>query len=52
MSKKEKVKFEAIITVKKPATVQFRTKTGELVYFKAIKTVKEKEVVQFRAKNK
>jgi hypothetical protein len=47
---KETVRFVAVRTVKKPATVKFRTKSGETVSFKALKTVKKKEVVQFRAK--
>lgn len=49
---KENVRFVAIKTIKRPATVQFRTKTGELVSFKAIRTIKQKEVVNFRAKKK
>jgi hypothetical protein len=49
---KEKVRFVAVKTVKKPATVRFKTKSGETVSFKALKTVKKKEVVQFRAKKR
>ena len=46
------VRFEAVKTVQKPATVKFKTKSGETVSFKALKTVQEKEVVRFRAKKK
>ncbi len=49
---RETVRFVAIKTVQKPATVKFRTKSGETVSFKALKTVKKKEVVQSRAKRK
>jgi hypothetical protein len=45
------VRFVAVKTVKRPATVKFKTKSGETVSFKALKTVKKKEV-QFRAKRK
>lgn len=48
---RESVRFVAIKTVKKPARVMFKTKSGETVYFKALKTVRRK-VVQFRAKKK
>ena len=48
---KRSVKFVAVETVKKPATVKFRTKSGEVVSFKAIKTF-PKRVVRFRAKKK
>lgn len=51
MSKKT-VKFIAVKTATKPATIKFRTKSGEVVSFKALKTVKQKQVVQFRAKVK
>lgn len=51
MSKKN-VKFIAIKTVKEPTTVQFSTKTGEVVSFRAIKTVKQTQIVHFRAKKK
>ncbi len=47
---KEIVRFAAVRTVKKPATVRFKTKSGKTVSFKALKTVKRKEVVRFRAK--
>jgi hypothetical protein len=50
MSKKL-VKFTAVKTATKPATVKFRTKSGEVVSFKALKTVKQKQVVKFRAKS-
>ena len=46
------VKFTAIETVKKPATVKFKTKSGETVSFRAVKTFKKEEVVRFRAKKK
>ncbi|MGA9040904.1 MAG: hypothetical protein WB421_10250 [Terriglobales bacterium] len=46
------VRFVAVKTVKKPATVKFKTKSGETVSFKALKTVKKREVVQFRSKRK
>jgi hypothetical protein len=49
---KENVRFVAIKTVKKPATVRFKTKSGETVIFKALKTFKKKEAVHFRAKKK
>lgn len=47
---KQTVRFTAYKTVTKPATVKFRTKTGDVVSFKALKTFKQKAVVQFRAK--
>ncbi len=46
------VRFVAINTVKKPATVKFKTKSGKTVSFKALRTFKQKEVVHFRAKKK
>ena len=46
------IRFLAVKTVKKPTTVQFKTKSGKKVSFKALKTVKKKGVVQFRAKRK
>lgn len=49
---KQNVRFVAIKTVKKPATVKFKTKSGETVSFKALKTFKQKEVVRFRTKKK
>jgi len=49
---KKNVRFVAIRTVKKPATVKFKTKSGETVSFKAVKTFKRQEVVRFRAKSK
>jgi hypothetical protein len=45
------VRFVAVKTVQKPATVKFKTKSGETVSFKAVKTVR-KRVVRFRAKRK
>ena len=44
------VKFVATKTVKKPAKVKFRTKSGKTVSFRAVKTVARKQVVKFRAK--
>jgi hypothetical protein len=49
---KGNVRFVAVQTVKRPATVKFKTKSGKTVAFKAFKTVKKKEVVHFRAKRK
>jgi hypothetical protein len=49
---KEIVRFVAVKTVQKPATVKFKTKSGETVSFKALKTVEKNEVVRFRAKRK
>jgi hypothetical protein len=49
---KEKVRFIAVKTGKKPTTVKFKTKSGETVSFKALKTFKKKQVVQFRTKRK
>lgn len=46
------VHFTAVKTVKRPATVKFKTKSGKTVSFKAFKTVKQKDVVSFRAKKK
>jgi hypothetical protein len=47
------VKFVATKTVRKPATVKFKTKSGETVSFRAVKTFERKEeVVHFRAKKK
>jgi hypothetical protein len=49
---KRNVRFVATKTVKKPATVKFKTKSGETVSFRALKTFERKEVVHFRAKKK
>lgn len=46
---KQTIRFTATKTVKKPTTVKFRTKSGQVVSFKAIKTVKKKQAVRFRA---
>jgi hypothetical protein len=43
---KRNVSFVA--TIKKPATVKFKTKSGKTVSFRAVKTVKKR--VRFRAK--
>jgi len=47
---KQAVRFVAFITVKKPATVKFKTKSGKTVSFKALKILKKKQMVRFRAK--
>jgi hypothetical protein len=49
---KSNVRFLATKTVKKPATVKFKTKSGETVSFRAVKTFERKKVVRFRAKKK
>ncbi len=49
---KKNVRFVATKTVAKPATVKFKTKSGQTVSFKALKTVKERQVVRFRAGRK
>jgi len=49
---KQSVRFVAVKTVKKPASVKFKTKSGETVSFRALKTVKKREVVRFRAKKR
>ena len=49
---RETVRFVAVETIKKPATVKFKTKSGATVSFKALKTVKKREVVRFRAKKR
>ena len=49
---KKTVKFVAVKTTTKPATIRFRTKSGKVVSFKALKIVKQKQVVRFRAKKK
>jgi hypothetical protein len=46
------VSFVATKTEKRPATVRFKTKSGETVSFKALKTVEVKEVLHFRTKKK
>jgi hypothetical protein len=46
------VRFEAVKTVKEPATVKFKTKSGKTVSFRAVKTFERKEVVHFPAKKK
>jgi hypothetical protein len=48
----ENVRFDAIKTVKKPATVRFKTKSGKTVSFKALKTLEKRVAVRFRAKRK
>jgi hypothetical protein len=49
---KQNVRFVAVKTVKKPASVKFKTKSGETVSFRALKTVKKREVARFRAKKR
>jgi hypothetical protein len=49
---RKNVRFVASKTVKKPATIKFRTKSGKTVAFKAVKTFKQKKVVRFRAKKR
>jgi hypothetical protein len=49
---KQLVRFDAFKTIKKPATVKFKTKSGKTVSFKALKTVQKKVTVHFRAKRK
>jgi hypothetical protein len=49
---RQNVSFAAVETVKKPARVKFKTKSGETVSFRALKTVRKKVVVRFRAKKK
>ncbi len=44
------VRFVATETVKKPARIKFKTKSGKTVSFRAVKTVARKRVVRFRAK--
>jgi arginyl-tRNA synthetase len=46
------VRFIAVKTVTKPATVKFKTRSGKTVSFKALRTVKMKVPVHFRAKRK
>jgi hypothetical protein len=46
------VRFETVKTVKEPATVKFKTKSGKTVSFRAVKTFERKEVVHFPAKKK
>jgi hypothetical protein len=48
---RKNVKFVATKTVAKPATVRFKTKSGQTVSFKVVKT-KQRKVVKFRAARK
>jgi hypothetical protein len=48
----QNVRFDGVKTVKKPATVKFKTKSGKTVSFKALKIVRKKVAVHFRAKKK
>jgi len=43
------VRFTATKTVRKPATVKFKTKSGQTVSFRAVKTFKKRVPVRFRA---
>ncbi len=49
---RQTVRFVAVETVRKPAMVKFRTKSGETVSFKALRTAEKKELVHRRAKGK
>jgi hypothetical protein len=49
---KRNVRFTAVETATKPATVRFKTKSGGTVSFKALKTFKKKVAVHSRARNK
>ncbi len=49
---KERVRFAAVRTVKKPTKVKFKTKSGETVSFKALKTFKKRTVVHFLRRKK
>jgi hypothetical protein len=49
---RENVRFNAIITVKKPTRVKFKTKSGKTVSFKAVKTLRKREAVRLRANRK
>jgi hypothetical protein len=44
------IKFVATEVVTKPATVKFKTKSGETVSIRAVKTFERKRVVRFRSK--
>jgi len=44
------VSFRATKTVRKPATVRFKTKSGKTVSFRAVKTYRKRQSVRFRAK--
>jgi len=46
---KRTVRFTATKTVRKPATVRFKTKSGKTVSFRAVKTFKKRQGVRFRA---
>jgi len=48
----QNLRFSAVKTVKKPATVKFKTKSGKTVFFKALKIVRKRVGVRFRAKKK
>lgn len=46
------IKFRAVKIVKKPTTVSFHTKSGELVSFKATKAIEKPVIVKFVSKKK
>jgi hypothetical protein len=46
---KNNIRFTAVETVTKPATVRYKTKSGGTVSFKALKTFRKKEAVHSRA---
>lgn len=52
MASKRPVSFAASQIVKKPTTIAFKRKNGEIVTFKATKAVEEKVTVKFVAKKK
>jgi hypothetical protein len=52
MARPKPVSFNATKVVKKPTTVFFKTKSGEIVKFKAVKGVKETVRVRFTPKRK
>jgi len=47
---RQNVSFVATKTVRRPATVQFKTKSGKTVSFKAVKTAEKKVIVRLRPK--
>jgi hypothetical protein len=49
---KNNIRFAAVETVTKPATVRFKTKSGGTVSFKALKTFRKKADAHSRAKIK
>ena len=49
---KERVRFTAVETTKKPTRVRFKTTSGKTVSFKALRTVKKAKVVRFLRKRR